>query len=106
MAALGKDGGSKRRGLKATIRDAVAQSVGNAAKAMVPCMKDAGGTMATYLRGAGGIKVLVDLLHFDGPGRKNVAIVIARLASNPDNMAEIRAHRGMEILCQIGGSLV
>ena len=44
---------------------------------------------------AGGIEVLIDLLRYDGPGRKNVAIVIARLAGKP----EIRRRLcGMEIL--------
>ena len=48
---------------------------------------------------AGGIEVLIDLLRYDGPGRKNVAIVITRLAGKPDNMVEIRRRLcGMEIL--------
>jgi hypothetical protein len=106
VAGLGKAGGSKKLGLRTTIRDAMAQCVGNAAKALVPSLKDPQGAVSCAFVAAGGIEVLIDLLHFEGPGRKNVAIVIARLAGKPENMVEIRRLRGMEILMSLKGSLM
>ena len=75
------------------------RSVGNAAKALVTMMNDANGPMATAFRTAGGIPILIELLQLEGLGRKNVAIVIARLAKNPDGMVRGMGRMGCGMGC-------
>ena len=87
-----------------------AQLAGNASKLLIAALDDAAAPRAARLRAAPqcALERLVALFaNFrEQSVRKNVAVAIAKAVREPAAMARVRELRGMEMLVQIGNSLL
>jgi tetratricopeptide (TPR) repeat protein len=84
--------------------------IGNATRCLIQCLTpDAvNGDVGACVVESEGVARFITLLRDskDGPVRKNVAIALAKLTRNPKAMEQIKALRGMEMLRELGNSLL
>jgi len=84
--------------------------IGNATRCLIQCLtpEAVNGEIGACVVESEGIERFITLLRDskDGPVRKNVAIALAKLTRNPKAMEKIKALRGMEMLRELGNSLL